>query len=177
MPTSYPQATRSSAMLLGHHLMAGGVVCLLFLAAAIGSAASVSAGEIYRYRDARGQLAYSDQRPNGPAERITAPPAPRQSEQDRARRDAQLANLDQIYAEHVQREQARAAAEDAAKAERARQCAAARAENARFDYGGRLYRIDEQGNRVYYSSEEIDRRRAEAARQMQQFCPRAPVVR
>ena len=34
----------------------------------------------------------------------------------------------------------------------------------------RHYRIDENGERVYYSAEEIDRERAEAKKQMDEFC-------
>ena len=49
--------------------------------------------------------------------------------------------------------------------------AAARSEFARFSFGGRQYRVDRQGERVYYTAEEIDARRTAAERVMAASCP------
>lgn len=137
---------------------------------AIGDAAAT---EIYKYKDARGQTVYTDQRPPGPAQVLRLEEAKEPSAEERARHENQQRAFEQSVNEHLAHEKARAAEEAAAKAERDKRCAAARAENARFGYGGRMYRVDEQGNRVYYSAAEIDERRAAAARQMSQFCPPA----
>ena len=129
------------------------------------------AEDVYKYKDAQGHLVYTDQRPTGPAERVTVDSASKPTTQDVTRSRAQREAADRMVAESLQRDKTRVAAEAAANAERAKQCSAARSENARFAYGGRLYQIDPQGNRVYYSAQEIDAHRAAAARAMAEFCP------
>ncbi len=39
-----------------------------------------------------------------------------------------------------------------------------------FSESGRLYRRDEQGNRVYYTSAEIDAERSAAQKRMKELC-------
>ena len=141
------------------------------LAALASGMSEAMATDIYKYKDARGQTVYSDQRPQGPAQVIRLDDAKEPTAEERARRENQQRAFEQIVTEHQEHEKARAAQEAAAKAERDKRCAAAKADNARFGYGGRMYRIDEQGNRVYYSAAEIDQRRAAAAHQMAESCP------
>lgn len=128
------------------------------------------ATDVYVYRDAQGNRVYTDQRPQGPSQVLRLDSASHESTDDQARREAQRAEVEKTITERLARDKAQAAEQAAAKAERDKRCQAAQRENARFAYGGRIYEIDAKGNRVFYSAEEIDRRRAEAARAMAANC-------
>jgi len=134
------------------------IACCTVALALLSSPRSGSAGEIYKSVDSKGQVIYSD-KPSPAAERIHLRTDPRISDADRARMAAEQA----AWA-RAQEDRARSA--DAAKQEQARraqaeetrreQCRRARNRYLMFSESGRLYRRDEQGNRVYYTSAEID---------------------
>jgi len=65
-------------------------------------------------------------------------------------------------------DQQKQAAQEAAQKQR---CDAARSRYATFAAGGRLFKTDEQGNRVYYSDDEIEAELLAAKAAMDSSCP------
>lgn len=135
---------------------------------------AVVAADVYKSRDAEGRLVFSDHAPAGPAERIKIEPPPPSSAEDQARVEAQQATWQREDAARKERDRAKAQEQAALAAERAKRCSAARSQNATFGYDGRRFHLDPAGNRVYYSAQEIDQKRAEAKRDMAQFCTPEP---
>ncbi len=136
-----------------------------------------AAADIYKSTDARGNLVYSDRAPSGPAQRVPIETRPRNSEQARASLEAERAAWQRADAERAEREGAKAGEQAAKRDEQAKRCNAARFQQTEFEFGRRKFRLDSQGNRVYYSATEIDQKRAEAKQQIAEFCPPAPTAR
>lgn len=128
--------------------------------------------DMYKTVDAQGHVSYSD-RPLSPASQrmsvdVSAPDpieASRLSREQAARAtaDAERSRQEQQQAE----EQRQSAAQQAAQQQR---CAAARQRYALFAAGGRLIHTDADGNRVYYSDQEIDEQRMQSKAAMDSAC-------
>jgi hypothetical protein len=132
------------------------------------------ADDMYKTVDAQGHVIYSDH-PSSPASQhisvqVTAP-----NSEEAARLGKEQALLTADAAQQAQRaqhdaaEQTKKAAQDAALKQR---CDSARDRYAVFAAGGRIFKSDEQGNRVYYSDQEIDQQRAAAKAVMDSSCSR-----
>lgn len=148
-----------------------GVVCIV--AWALAGADEVH--EIYKSTDSEGRPIYSDRPLSPSAERLTVRSTrdPSAAEEAAARTRATNERLD------AQRKQAagnRAAreAEQQAQARRQEDCRRARDRYLMFAEANRLYRRDEQGNRVYYTSAEIDAERTRAEQKMKELCREEP---
>jgi hypothetical protein len=130
------------------------------------------AGDVFKWKDANGTTVYSDHAPSGrPAERVAIETRSSESEQaPDARLEAERATWARADAERAAQKAAETAQRQAQEKARAEQCRSARVRAARFSVDGRRYRIDEKGERHYYSAEEIDRERAESKKQMDEFC-------
>jgi preprotein translocase subunit SecF len=128
-----------------------------------------AADEIYKSVDAQGHVVYSDRAPSANAQksevRVVQPDA---AEAAREAKQQQLLN-----AQDVQRKQQDAidsrnkAQQDKVKQQR---CQAARTRYNSIKDAGRLYRLDSDGNRVFYTDEEADARREEARQAMVSAC-------
>lgn len=151
---------------------------LVMACCAMAAAPLTSAAEIYKWKDASGKIHYSDTPPPGktpystlsgkkpeqaePAAPVAeatpadakAPakaalpaagkddPAQKKAEEDKAAREAEIKRL-----------QAEKAAME--KSIREQNCANARKRIAQFEQGGRIYTVDEKGERHYYGDAEI----------------------
>ena len=144
---------------------------LLFISI-IALAPVVQADTMYRTVDAQGHVTYSD-RPLSPSSQrisvdVTGPnasEAARLSKEQAAESAADQQRIQQN--QHDAEEAKKAAAHDAAQQQR---CTAARGRYASFAAGGRLFRTDAEGNRVYLSDEEIDGQRTLAKADMDAAC-------
>jgi hypothetical protein len=145
----------------------------LICAAAIGAAGQrASADDMYRTVDAQGVVVYSDHPLSSTSQRISVQvTAPNQEEARRLAKEQALANADSVQqaqqARHEAAEQQKKAAQDAAQKQR---CDAARNRYAVFSAGGRIFKTDEQGNRVYYSDQDIDAQRSVSKAAMDSAC-------
>lgn len=135
------------------------------------------ADEIYKSKDANGITVYSDRAPVGPSERVSIPTRARNDDASRARVEEEQTKWAQADAERLARQQREAETRRAADEEKAAKCEAARNQHARFARDGRQYRLGENGERVYYSAEEIDEERAASRKGMREYCPPAPKPR
>jgi hypothetical protein len=136
------------------------------------SASCHAAGDIYRTVDAQGNVVYSD-RAIAPTSKKIAVDVIQGNAEDAARLAKESAREDADAAQQAKlaREQAaKQQQQDAQEALKQRKCQAARNRYAMFAAGGRIYRVDEQGNRVYYSDAEIDAQRINTKATMDAAC-------
>lgn len=147
-------------------LARAGLMCALAGAAMLTCA---DGDEVYKTTDASGHVVYSD-RPAAPnAQKITVPVT--QADPGEAARIAkQHALEDAEFAQRSRREadeQTRQAAQAKQEADR---CTAARNRNANLKDVRRVYRLDADGNRDFYTDEQADAMRAAAKQAMEQAC-------
>jgi Domain of unknown function (DUF4124) len=132
------------------------------------------ADDLYKTVDAQGHVVYSDRPLSSASQRISVQvSAPNPDEAARLAKEQAMLNADAVQqAQDAQRDaaaQAKKAAQDAAQK---RRCESARDRYAVFAAGGRIFKSDEQGNRVYYSDQEIEDQRQAAKAIMDSTCPR-----
>lgn len=127
--------------------------------------------EIYKSTDSRGRPIYSDRPLSPSAERLTVRSTRDAAAAEEAAARTQAVN-ERLDAQRKQAADSRAAreAEQQAQARRQDDCRRARDRYLMFAEANRLYRRDERGNRVYYTSAEIDVERARAEQKMKELC-------
>src|SRR5580658_3355454 len=129
-----------------------------------GATCHASADDIYKTVDAQGRVTYSDRALSPQSKRVTVDviegdpveAARMAKEQAQVNADAaQQAKLSQQRAAEQQKQ-------DAQKVQQQRACELARNHYATFAAGGRIFKVDEQGNRAYYTDQEIEEQRTSA---------------
>jgi hypothetical protein len=133
---------------------------------------SVLADDMYKTVDAQGHVVYSDRPISQDSQRISVEvTAPNPDEAARLSKEQATRNADAAQeaqqAQHEAAEHSKKAAQDAALK---RRCDSARNRYAVFAAGGRIFKSDAQGNRVYYSDQEIEQQRAAAKAVMDSAC-------
>jgi hypothetical protein len=128
--------------------------------------------DVYRTVDPQGHVIYSDKPLSSASKRVSIDViAANPQEAARLAKEQALVNADAAQqaklAAQLASEQQKQASQDAA---RRRTCEAARARYAMFAAGGRIYRVDEQGNRAFYSDEEIEAQRIASKAAMDRLC-------
>lgn len=149
----------------------GAVLCASLLPALLTPLVG-HAQEIYKSVDANGNVVYSDR-----GNSKTAPKTSIHVEPPDAANAARLANEQRLLDADEQHRKAQQALDDKGKAqqeakERQRQqrCQSAKDRYYAMKDAGRLFTRDADGNRVYYSDEDADKKREEARRTMQAAC-------
>ena len=160
------------------HLIGLGVLLLAVSAAA-------SAQTTYRWDDADGQTHYSDQPPPTGALNVkvikdSGFDSGDQYESEDSFEDSTASGGEPSYREQEAKfqerqakraeQQAEAEKEKLAAAERKKNCELARGNYNTVSVGGRITRIDENGERVYLSDDEIKQKTVEARKVMDQWC-------
>lgn len=153
--------------------MNGKHIALTCAVAALAFAASAAASEIYKWTDAEGNVHYED-RPSGAATEqrldITYSRTDGSAVRQRvdAYRDAQSARAE---AKSVAAAAEKEAADNAAiEAERQQACDRSRARLENYLQARRLYRTDDNGQRVYLDEEQQAEARRKAEEQIAEFC-------
>lgn len=146
-----------------------GVLAFVFLCAA--AMVPAVADEIYKSTDAQGRPVYSDRPLSPSAERVViqSSPSPRAAQDGAAQVQATIERLEEQRKQEQAKQTEKRAAQEAQE-RRAENCRRARDRYLMFAEANRLYRRDEQGNRVYYTGAEIDAERAAAEKAMKGFC-------
>jgi hypothetical protein len=143
--------------------------CLICTLAGLAIWARGYGDEVYKTTDASGHVVYSDHPISPTAEKMSVPvtqPDPAEA----ARLAKQRALEDAEFAQRSRQDAADASKQAAQAKQDAARCTAART---RYNYlmqVSRLYRVDADGNRAYYSDEEGDAMRATAKQAMEQAC-------
>ncbi len=153
--------------------MKTGKLGLGFAVMALTFAAGAAASEIYRWVDAEGNVHYGD-RPSGEAtEQLLQLSYARTDgsaveERVQERLDAQSARTE-AQAEQEKAEQ-EAAKEAEIAAEQQKACETARARLETYRNSRRLYKVDENGERVYLDEEQIQAASRKIQEQIAEFC-------
>ena len=148
-------------------------IALTFAVAAMTLASGALANEIYKWTDESGNVHYED-RPRGEPTEERIDLTYRRTD-SRAVNQRTQARLDR-QAERNEAKSVAAAAEDeaaekaAAAAERAKACERARARLETYLQSRRLYRTDENGERVYLDDAQRQEARQKAEEQITEFC-------
>lgn len=160
------------------HLIGLGVLLLA-------ASATTTAQTTYRWDDANGQTHYSDTPPptgalNVKVMRNSGPASGDPYESDDSSEDSTPSGGESSYSEQEAKfqerqakraeEQAEAEKEKLAAAERKKNCDLARGNYNTVSIGGRITRIDENGERVFLSDDEIEKARVKARKSMDQWC-------
>ena len=138
------------------------------LASCVAVAAS-DAQEVYKATDAAGHVVYSDRPSSSSSEKVTVQVKPADAG-EAARLDKQRALEDAEYTQRSRQEADQQSRQDAQFTQNAAHCSAARNHYAFLKDVARLFRLDADGNRVFYSDEEADAMRAAAKQAMEQAC-------
>lgn len=156
--------------------MRGYLTLPLFLLTA--TLSSWAAADLYQWKDASGEVHFSDKPPPGVVAKVikgpSAAPAASSPESNRARDDAnEVAERQKQALKHLEdarhkREEAEQKA--AAQADQdAVRCSVARARQ-NVTSRGRVYDFDSNGERRYLSEQEVQERQSEANADIQQYC-------
>jgi hypothetical protein len=123
--------------------------------------------EVYKTTDPAGRMVYSDRPSSSGAEKVTVSVMPADAS-EAARLAEQQALEDAKYTQRSQRQADEQSRQDARSRQDAAHCAAAPSHYAFLKDVARLFRLDGDGNRVFYSDEEADAMRATAMQAMEQ---------
>lgn len=143
--------------------------CLILALAGGALLTRSDAEEVYKTTDASGHVVYSDHPAAPNAQKITVPVTPADPG-EAARIAKQHALEDAEYAQRSRREadeQTRQAAQAKQDADR---CSTARNRYGNLKDVRRVYRLDADGNRDFYTDEQADAMRAAAKQAMEQAC-------
>jgi hypothetical protein len=146
---------------------------LVTLTTATLAAAGTAAADVYKYKDEKGNVHYTDKPPELPAERLNVKSQRTDvvAVQERAQSEQK-----QATAASQQRQQAGAQAADQKEAaqlsakDKADRCAKARERYDTYMNSQKLYEQGKDGERRYLSSEELDAARASAKTSMDVLC-------
>jgi hypothetical protein len=168
----YPLGSSPNSLVRPTLLTAAIVVAGQVVSQVMGSQTTM-ADEVYKTVDAQGGVVYSDHPLSPASTRITIQvSAPDPEEAARAAKEQAMLAADAAQeaqqAQHAAEEQKKQAAQDMATKQK---CDAARVRYAIFAAGGRIYKSDDQGNRDFYSDEEIEQQRTAAKAAMDSACP------
>jgi len=146
---------------------------LTLTAAAVAFCAGAVHADVYMFKDAQGNVQYTDKPPTLPAERLNVQSRKTDVVEVQAREQAEMAQLkaaDQARtkAATTQADQ-QAAAETTAK-DKAERCTKARERYEKYAMSQRLYENQPNGERRYLSDAELDAARSSAKSTMDEFC-------
>jgi Domain of unknown function (DUF4124) len=144
-------------------------VCLLCVVAGLALAARSQADEVYKTIDASGHVVYSDHPTSAASEKLSVPV--KQADPAEAVRLAkERAIEDAEYAQRSRQEADEQSKEAARSKQQAARCTSARNHYFSMKDSRRLFKLDADGNRVFYSDEEADGMKAAAKQAMDQAC-------
>ncbi|WP_271409019.1 DUF4124 domain-containing protein [Pseudomonas sp. Q1-7] len=136
------------------------LLCCLLLVPAIAGA------EIYRWTDAQGRVHFSATPVEG-AEPVSV--KPQVVERDDATRERE-ARTAKFYDARRQEQAAAAGRVTQAREQQQQRCSQMREQQSQLNRGGPFYRLDERGERQYYTDEQIDTFRRELDESLAREC-------
>jgi hypothetical protein len=143
---------------------------LLLTLAAASLATGTAFADVYKYKDAKGNIQYTDKPPSLPAERLNVQSQKTDVIAAQERADAVVkANTTPPPAQGNSRAEQKAAAEMTAK-DKADRCIKARERYDNYMNSQKLYEPGKDGERRYLSDVELDAARASAKTSMDELC-------
>jgi hypothetical protein len=148
---------------------------IVTLSAAFGSALtliaapSLAADSIYKSVDAEGHVTYSDH-PLSAASQVVSINVPQADRNEATRVRKEQGILNSIAAQSERQQGLEKKQKENTRLKREQRCTQAKNRIAELREYGRVYRRDEQGNRVYYSDAELAGLRSEAKKVADESC-------
>lgn len=149
----------------------------LAAALALASASGAVASDIYKWTDAEGNVHYGDRAPgNVDAERVDIQSRPTNRAEVTARVEARREARERLLTEQESRQAQEAGSEISPEEqkrlaeERAQKCQMYKDRLQTFVQSRRLYRQDENGERVYLDEQEMQAARENVQNKVQEFC-------
>ncbi|WP_455233839.1 DUF4124 domain-containing protein [Thiogranum longum] len=143
---------------------AGKTVFVVLLMAGL----SAAHGDLYRWVDEKGQVHFSDQPQGQQSSKLKPLPAPASAQTDQGSRMEKTRKLLNAYEIERQQEREQKAKQKEQEQQRRKNCNQARDDLRQYTDFGNIYRLDDEGNRVYLSEQEkrtlIQRSRAAVAK-------------
>ncbi len=136
------------------------------------AASGALAGKVYKWTDSEGNIHYGERPPTSQAREIDIPKAPPSSRNTApAGNSLQETNklLETLQKERQQKAEKKATAEKERKALEAN-CSRSKRKLAGYRIGGRIYEVDEQGERSYLSDSDIQQRLEAAQKEVDKWC-------
>ena len=135
-------------------------------------AAASAADDIYRTVDAQGNVTYSDHAVSASSRKMTIDviPADPENAARLAKEQALLNASDADREKTAKQDAAQEAQQQTLTAAQKHKCDAARTRYAIFAAGGRIWKADENGQRVYYTDQEIAAERVTTKAAMDNAC-------
>jgi hypothetical protein len=144
----------------------------LTTAALVLCAGAVSA-DVYMFKDAQGNVQYTDKPPTLPAERLNVQSRKTDVVEVQAREQAEMTRLntsDQARQKTAAAQADQQAAADISAKDKAERCVKARERYDKYATSQRLYETGANGERRYLSDAELDAARNSAKSTMDEFC-------
>lgn len=143
---------------------------LLLTLAAAPLVAGTAVADVYKYKDEKGNIQYTDKPPSLPAERLNVKSQRSDvvAAQERPQTTTPPAATSRPAAGNSRSEQA--AANELSAKDKAERCVKARERYDRYMNSQKLYEQDEKGERRYLDSGELDAARASAKASMEVMC-------
>ncbi|HEY6641714.1 DUF4124 domain-containing protein [Povalibacter sp.] len=146
---------------------------LTLAAATFALCAGAAHADVYMFKDAQGNVQYTDKPPTLPAERLNVQSRKTDVVEVQARQQAELAQLNATAQSRQQTSAAQAdqrAAADLSAKDKADRCVKARERYEKYATSQRLYETGANGERRYLSDAELDGARNSAKSTMDEFC-------
>lgn len=128
-------------------------ICLICVTACLLLGAAPSSAELYRWVDERGQIHYSDRPAHSQPHEIGVRPPTSAGQAPDQRMDKTRRLLNAYEVERQQQREQRAKQKQQAE-ERRRNCLQARDNLRQYSESGSVYRLDDEGKRLYLSEQE-----------------------
>jgi hypothetical protein len=147
-------------------------IATLTLTAAV-LAAAQSHADVYKYKDDKGNVLYTDKPATLPAERINVQSQKTDVVAMQARQDAEMKRLQEENRARQQSANEKADQQQASQLtakDKAEKCTQARDRYDKYMNSQKLYEQDAKGERRYLTSEELDAARASAKASMDVLC-------
>ena len=130
---------------------------------------TASAAEVYKWEDDQGQVHYGHKPPDDGADAIEIKPH-YEADQATLKRIEKNEKLLRVYKEERQISKQEAMEARKEEEERRKQCTRAKKALDNLDYGGPLYRLNENGEKVFLSEEERNNEKQAIRKQMKKVC-------
>ena len=142
----------------------------LFIALALLCASNGFAAKIYKWTDSNGNVHYGERPPSEQARELNLPNV-HPSDSDTPASTPQDVNklLDTLQKERDEKAKKAAIAEEERRA-REQNCKAAKRNATGYEIGGRIYEIDENGERRYLGDAEIEQKLQESRKAVEKWC-------
>jgi hypothetical protein len=156
-------------MLNRHLRLTSPHACLLCAVAGLAVLPRSYGDEVYKTIDAAGHVVYSDHPTSAASEKLSVP-VKEADPGEAARLAKQRAIEDADYAQRSRQEAEEQSRQAAQSKQQAQLCTSARNHYLSIKDSRRLFKLDADGNRVFYSDEEADAMKASAKQTMDQAC-------